>query len=622
MSTPFRLIPEAALVQTTTVEPLILPHYSVHAPFILIPDVEEVQTPYVDVSQTPYVDDVHTSNVHRPLQPLDPWRGHPPMRRVEITTISEGLIHMVTAGKATCIVFSDDDLPPNGPNHTCPLYILVGCSSRRASFVLLDNGSALNVCLLATAIALGYAPSDFGPSTHTVRAYDNIRREVMGTLEIELLIGPTTFPTLFQKVKFIHDGGHHSAIWEKCSFILSQCFGSIHVDDDLFRGFTFDEHDSTVVLDMMRNMSYLLGMGLGRRQHEPSEFMAILDHDVPFELGFIPIEADYRYMARVHKERSYKHNQMGSFRDSTLLRRPSFSVLSTSCNEVDEHGIFSEIGHIIDGAVPHDEYIDEMLAMSMSQIDGVVQLELDSPFDIFERVSTTIRDAEIVDFGTTDQPRELRIGLDLSTNERDGLARLLRSYLDVFAWSYEDMPGLDPSIVQHHLPLLPHVRSVKQKLSPKDDFPLLHIDMLVDSTTGHSMLSFMNEFLKTSFITEWGTYCYRVILFGLKNVGTTYQRVATTLFHDMMHRDVEFRLRLNPKKCTFGVTSRKLLGYMSQPTVWDDQCQRAFERIREYLLSPPVLVPPIPGYPLLLYLSVSNVALGYMLAQLDGLGKE
>ncbi|RVW70315.1 Pol polyprotein [Vitis vinifera] len=43
----------------------------------------------------------------------------------------------------------------------------------------------------------------------------------------------------------------------------------------------------------------------------------------------------------------------------------------------------------------------------------------------------------------------------------------------------------------------------------------------------------------------------------------------------------------------------------SQPIVWDDQCQRAFERIREYLLSPPFLAPPIPGRPLLLYLSKS-----------------
>ena len=101
----------------------------------------------------------------------------------------------------------------------------------------------------------------------------------------------------------------------------------------------------------------------------------------------------------------------------------------------------------------------------------------------------------------------------------------------------------------------------------------------------------LEDMEKTSFIIEWGTYCYKVMLFGLKNAGATYQRATTTIFHDMMHRDVEvyvddmivksgdradhlvalerfferirqFRLRLNPKKCTFGVTSRKLLGYM------------------------------------------------------------
>ena len=73
------------------------------------------------------------------------------------------------------------------------------------------------------------------------------------------------------------------------------------------------------------------------------------------------------------------------------------------------------------------------------------------------------------------------------------------------------------------------------KASPNDDFPFPHIDMLVDSTAGHSILSFMDGFSrynqilmapkdmeKTFFITEWGTYCYRVVLFGLKNVGATY----------------------------------------------------------------------------------------------------
>ena len=49
----------------------------------------------------------------------------------------------------------------------------------------------------------------------------------------------------------------------------------------------------------------------------------------------------------------------------------------------------------------------------------------------------------------------------------------------------------------------------------------------------------LGDMEKTSSITEWGTYCYRVMPFGLKNVRATYQRAETTLFHDMMHRDVE-----------------------------------------------------------------------------------
>ena len=73
------------------------------------------------------------------------------------------------------------------------------------------------------------------------------------------------------------------------------------------------------------------------------------------------------------------------------------------------------------------------------------------------------------------------------------------------------------------------------KASLKDHFPLSHIDMLVDSTVGHPMLSFMDGFSgynqilmasedmeKTFFITKWGTYYYLVMPFGLKNAGATY----------------------------------------------------------------------------------------------------
>ena len=108
---------------------------------------------------------------------------------------------MMTASRATYIVFSDDYLSPEGSDHICPLYITVDCLGHRVSSILLDNGSALNVCHLATAIALGFSPSDFSPSTQTIRAYDSTKREVMGTLVIDLHISPTTFSTLFQVLR-------------------------------------------------------------------------------------------------------------------------------------------------------------------------------------------------------------------------------------------------------------------------------------------------------------------------------------------------------------------------------------------------------------------------------------
>ena len=55
---------------------------------------------------------------------------------------------------------------------------------------------------------------------------------------------------------------------------------------------------------------------------------------------------------------------------------------------------------------------------------------------------------------------------------------------------------------------------------------------------------------------------------------------------------------------------------------WTEQCQYAFDRIKDYLQSPPVLVPPIPGKPLILYLTVLDFSLGAMLAQFDSEKKE
>ena len=87
---------------------------------------------------------------------------------------------------------------------------------------------------------------------------------------------------------------------------------------------------------------------------------------------------------------------------------------------------------------------------------------------------------------------------------------------------------------------------------PKDSFPLLRIDALVDSTSGYELLSFLNAFFgynqilmhpedreKTAFIIDRGLYCCKVMPFGLKNLGATYQRFVNKMFQGHIGRNIE-----------------------------------------------------------------------------------
>ncbi|KAL0413496.1 UNVERIFIED_CONTAM: hypothetical protein Sradi_1551300 [Sesamum radiatum] len=86
----------------------------------------------------------------------------------------------------------------------------------------------------------------------------------------------------------------------------------------------------------------------------------------------------------------------------------------------------------------------------------------------------------------------------------------------------------------------------------KDDFPLPIAELMINATTGHEALSFMDgssgynqirmaaaDEELTAFRTPKGIYCYRVMHFGLKNDGATYQRAMQRMFDDMLHKNVE-----------------------------------------------------------------------------------
>ena len=90
------------------------------------------------------------------------------------------------------------------------------------------------------------------------------------------------------------------------------------------------------------------------------------------------------------------------------------------------------------------------------------------------------------------------------------------------------------------------------KACPKDSFPLLRIDQLVNLASGHEMMSFLDAFQgyhqipmalsdqeKTAFITPKGIYCYRVMPYGLKNAGATCQRMVTGMFGHLIGKTME-----------------------------------------------------------------------------------
>jgi len=60
---------------------------------------------------------------------------------------------------------------------------------------------------------------------------------------------------------------------------------------------------------------------------------------------------------------------------------------------------------------------------------------------------------EVINLGTEDDKMEVKIGASLGPTVKKRIIELLKEFVDIFAWSYRDMPGLDADIVVHRLPL-------------------------------------------------------------------------------------------------------------------------------------------------------------------------
>ena len=251
------------------------------------------------------------------------------------------------------------------------------------------------------------------------------------------------------------------------------------------------------------------------------------------------------------------------------------------------------------------------------------------------------------------------------------------------------------------------------KAYPKDPFPMPRIDQLVDAIVGHPWMSFLDAFQgyhqipltlddqkKTTFVTPTGNYHYKVMPFGLKNARFNYQQMMTKMFEPQLGRSIEVyvddtvvkskvvfehvgdltnifgilrkhKLRLNASKCSFGVGSGKLLGYMVthrgievnpdqikainslQPPrnpkkvqkltrmiatlnqfisrsvdrcrpfflllhkwkgfEWTEECAIAFQQLKKYLSRPPIMSSPEVVEVLFAYLAIASYAISFVL---------
>ncbi|XP_075096235.1 uncharacterized protein LOC142174352 [Nicotiana tabacum] len=235
----------------------------------------------------------------------------------------------------------------------------------------------------------------------------------------------------------------------------------------------------------------------------------------------------------------------------------------------------------------------EQFVMSGTQINPTAEAIKDP--DVVEACKATVEDLDPVQLDDTDHSKKAYIGHNLPDPCK--YHEFLTNHADLFSFSHSDMPGIPKDSTTNNLnvdPLYPPVRQMRRKFNAAINeavseevekllangsireskypqwvanvvmvkkkngkwrmcsFPLPHIDQLIDATAGHELLSFLDAYSgynqimmaeedqeKTTFITHQGTYCYKVMPFGLKNAGATYQRLVTKMFKERLGKTME-----------------------------------------------------------------------------------
>src|SRR3954447_17645069 len=189
------------------------------------------------------------------------------------------------------ITFSDKDLPTEGRNHIKPLYIQAEVNGRQTRNVMVDDGSAWNVCPLKLLLRFKIEKAELEPSDALIRAYDNTKRSVEGTFQAKVKVGPVesmvtvtvldipaTFAMLLGRPWFHPLGGVPSTLHRKIKFpfedkivtICAQEEWDVALLGEAEENFPLTGFQIAVLEEgnkgeqMMEKLGYTRGKGLGK----------------------------------------------------------------------------------------------------------------------------------------------------------------------------------------------------------------------------------------------------------------------------------------------------------------------------------------------------------------------
>ncbi|KAI5436985.1 hypothetical protein KIW84_023200 [Lathyrus oleraceus] len=346
---------------------------------------------------------------------------------------------IIVANITACnnLSFCDDDLPEEGKDHNLALHISTNCKDDALSNVLVDIGSSLNVFPKSTLAKLSFQGPPMRHSGVVVKAFDGSCKTVIGELDLPIKIGPSDFHITFQ-VMDIHPSYN-------CLLGRPWIHEADIVTSTLHKKLKFVKNKKLVVIGGEKALlvNHLSSFSYIDAEDESGGFIhadgdhkvnAIIEEDEEEDLDnfVIPGGICNNYVVVdvptvIHKStltKPIKHN------DPTPSPNFEFPVFEAKEDDVEE--IPDEITHLL-------EYGEKIIQPHLENL-------------------------ETINLGFEDCIHEVKIGALLEESVKKGLIELLREYVDVFSWSYEDMPGLDTDIVQHFLPLKPECVPVKQKL--------------------------------------------------------------------------------------------------------------------------------------------------------------